>query len=394
MARTAVLFLALPLVLQLRAQTFEARTPCPAPGRYWTAATGNSTHGYAGTGVESFDVITSQRADIWEYDPVTDAWTAIPDYPGGPMEGVDAFTIGERIFFGFGTPFIQWSSALYEYLPVTQQWVQRASIPEPTAYQRGFVIGDTYYMGPFWPNNTMYAYHADTDTWTTAAAYPGEHVLHACTFVMDGLGYMGSGLGFSTGSQEHWFRYDPVADTWTPIADLFPATDQSSATTVLNTGYVYNVGGDFSAVYRYDPAQDQWLSAGGPPTARTPNGSCFTVGSTGYHVFGTQLIGGVNVSVSDLWAFTPEGTGMADTQAADAPRVVYGADGVRLLSDGTWTGGGMLHISDVQGRMLRTLRVPTGAPLNVPLRTEDLGSGLRVLQISGGGRWTGRVVLP
>ena len=88
---------------------WEEMTPAPAAGRFWAAATGNSTHGYCGAGRLQFSGLNNQVADMYAYELATDSWSQIPDYPGGVREGMTGFTIGERIFFAFGSPFIQFT---------------------------------------------------------------------------------------------------------------------------------------------------------------------------------------------------------------------------------------------------------------------------------------------
>ena len=99
--RYGYLSLCLSLGLTVQGQAvWQQFSSAPAAGRFWAAATGNSTHGYAGTGRLQFSGTGNEVADMYEYEAATDTWTAIPDYPGGVRAGVDGFTIGERIFFG------------------------------------------------------------------------------------------------------------------------------------------------------------------------------------------------------------------------------------------------------------------------------------------------------
>ena len=66
----------------------------PAAGRFWAAATGNSTHGFAGCGRLQFSGLNNQVSDMYQYEAATGVWTQIPNYPGGVREGITAFTIG------------------------------------------------------------------------------------------------------------------------------------------------------------------------------------------------------------------------------------------------------------------------------------------------------------
>lgn len=392
--RQLILSCTLLATLPLSAQTWVEKAHCPAEGRYWAAATGNSTKGYAGTGIRSFFEISSQCADFWEYDPAMDSWRQLPNYPGGVREGMAGFTIGERIFFGFGTPFIQGSNQLFEYLPATDEWVQRASAPLATAYQQGFVIGDHFHIGPLDFEGSFQRYSASTDTWSTITPLPSIYRTGHMAFGVGGHGYIGGGNS-SQGSTSEWFRYDPTDGTWVNSGTLWPNTDQSSATVINDVGYVYNVGGENNEVYRYDPALDGWMPVGQYGDIRTPNGSFFTIGNKGYHVFGQQQIGFDNISVNALWEFTPGGS--TGTAEAALDNDLY----VRQTGDGNaWVHGvaplasrTTAQVFDADGRLLQQHILPAGALLQLHLSAAELGTGLRLVKLDGAMHRTLRVVL-
>ncbi|MEO7080448.1 MAG: hypothetical protein ABIY71_02935 [Flavobacteriales bacterium] len=390
--RSAVIILSL-CTLGAHAQTWVQKASVPAPGRILAAATGNSTKGYAGTGMISLGSTSSSQSDVYEYDPATDVWTPLPDYPGGVQQGMAAFTIGERIFFGFGRAFIQPTNQVFEYLPATGVWAQRASCPSPTAFQKGFVIGDCFYIGPVDFDGLMYRYTATTDSWAPIATFPGIYRGNQMLFVVDGKGYMGGGQS-SFGATDLWYIYDPVADTWTELAGLQPNSDQSCATTINGIGYVYNVGGNGSQMYSFDPAVNSWEMLGSYADIRTPNGNFFTIGNKGYHVFGEQHQGSAIVSINDFWEYTPGSASAIAEYATNNVQVRMAADGSAWLTGTEPMGvGNTLNVLDVDGRLLHTRSLPAGAALNVQLTAKELGAGLRILTLQGAQQWAGRVVL-
>ncbi len=389
--RSAVIILSL-CTLGAHAQTWVQKASVPGPGRFWAAATGNSTKGYAGTGMISLSPPDPQ-SDMYEYDPTTDVWTPLPDYPGGVHQGMAAFTIGERIFFGFGRPFIQSSNQVYEYLAATGVWEERASCPTATAFQKGFVIGDCFYIGPVDLDGLMYRYTATTDSWAPIATFPGFYCGSQMWFAVDGKGYMGGGNS-PFGGTDLWYIYDPVADTWTELAGLQPNSDQSCATTINGIGYVYNVGGNGNRVYSFNPAMSGWEMLGSYGDIRTPNGNFFTIGNKGYHVFGEQQQGSAHVSMNDLWEFTPGAASVIAEHATTNVQVSMATDGSAWLTGTTPVApGSTLDVLDVDGRLLHTRSLSAGAPLNVHLTAKELGAGLRILSLRGEQPWAGRVVL-
>lgn len=392
--RKLVLVLMIGAAGTANAQTWVQKANCPAEARYWAAATGNSTHGYAGTGILSFEEFTSQQQDVYEYDPATDTWTALPAYPGGVREGMAAFTIGERIFFGFGTPFIQGSNLLYEYVPELGEWQQRASCPLATSHQKGFVIGDHFYIGPMDIGGEFYRYTASTDSWSLVAAFPGIYRNGHMVFSAGGMGYLGGG-GSGFGTTEEWYRYDPATDSWTQSGALSPNSDQSSATTINGVGYVYNVGGSGgNDIYRYSPALDGWEWHGSYGDVRTPNGCFFTIGNKGYHVFGQETLPSGNQSVNKLWEFTPgSNTSVEEASVPSLMDVRYAGDGsVWLKGRAPLTHADVLDIVDAQGRLLHSRSFAAGAVVDVQLRSAALGTGLGVATLRGSG-WNVKVVL-
>lgn len=379
--------------LGTQAQTWVQKASVPTSARYWAAATGNSTKGYAGTGVLSFELFTSQQQDMYEYDPVTDVWTPLPNYPGGVRQGMTGFTIGERIFFGFGSPFIQGDNQLFEYLPLSGQWATRSSCPLGTSYQNGFVIGDNFYIGPLGVEGVIYRYTASTDSWTPVAPFPDVYRTAQMVFAAGGKGYMGGGsTGF--GNTDMWYSYDPVADAWSETAPLWPNSDQSSATTINGVGYVYNVGGNGNNIHRFDHVQESWEMVGQYGDIRTANGSFFTIGNKGYHVFGQQQQTGGITSMNDLWEFTPGAVSAIQEHATANVQVRNAADGSAWLVGTTaMHAGSTLSVRDVAGRLLHTRTLAAGVPLNVRLTAQELGEGLRIVSVLGAQNWTGRVVL-
>lgn len=376
------------------AQTdWQQLSSCPGQGRFWADATGNSTTAIAGTGRPGFSA--SAVADMYAYDAATDTWSTIPDFPGGAREGADAFTIGERLFMGFGTSFIQWTNDLYEYLPATQTWVAMPSVPGlGFAYSHGFVVGDTYYLGPENSTNIVYAFSATTNTWTTVAPFPGNDRRAQCAFGTADRGYLGMGAGVISGVYADWWAYDPATDSWSGLTDLYPQSDQSCATAVGGVGYVFDVGSDLNDLYSYNAALDQWAYQGAMPTDRIANASLFTIGDHGYLVFGEKTISGGNVPSNDLWRFDPSSEGIADGTGTGPALLARQQDGGLLITTREPLNiPAVIDVLDATGRVLRSHGLAAGATLQLRLAPES-GAGLRLVRLrSAQGNHVLRVVL-
>ncbi|MEO5585598.1 MAG: hypothetical protein ABIQ75_09095, partial [Flavobacteriales bacterium] len=175
---------------------------------------------------------------------------------------------------------------------------------------------------------------------------------------------------------------------------LQPNSDQSCATTINGIGYVYNVGGNGSEMYSFNPAVNGWEMLGSYGDIRTPNGNFFTIGNKGYHLFGEQHQGSDMVSINDFWEYTPGAASAIAEHATANVQVSMAADGSAWLTGTTPVApGSTLDVLDVDGRLLHTRIVPAGVPLNVHLTAKELGAGLRILSLRGAQPWAGRVAL-
>lgn len=67
--------------------------------RYGSAAFSLNGKGYLVCG---YDTTLTNRNDFWEYDPITDSWLQLPDFPGGARTNLTAFVIDTMAFVGMG----------------------------------------------------------------------------------------------------------------------------------------------------------------------------------------------------------------------------------------------------------------------------------------------------
>ncbi len=287
-------------------------------GRFWAFSFAMEGKVYGGTGRPMFSSLTP-LSDFWEYDPATDSWTQKADFPGGVREGATGFTANGRGFAGFGSPFIQFSKDLYEYFPATNTWSRKADVPGiGFAFSSGFVLDSIYYIGPENGTNRMLAYNVNTDMWDTAAVFPGNDRRAQVTFALQGKGYLGMGAGVFSGVYGDFWAYDPTVNRWTQVADIFPKSDQSTAFSIGNYGYVVNAGGTGGGgknTYRYDPVADIWEFEASLPDDRIANGTSCALDSAGYLLFGERSTSMGNFSSHRIYEFRP---GHDNNMAIDA----------------------------------------------------------------------------
>jgi N-acetylneuraminic acid mutarotase len=294
----------------LSAQDWTQLADIPGAGRFWSAAFTINNKIYTGTGVTGFSGDATQ--DMWEYDPTSDTWAQVADYPAGVREGADGFGDGNRGFLAFGTSFIQFTNNVYEYLPASNIWEAKASCPASFAYSHGFTLDGKYYIGPENGNNKMHAYDFDSDSWSEVAPFPGQDRRAQVAFAANGKGYIGLGMFVFGGVLGDFYAYDPIADAWSQKASLSPVSDQSCATSINNEGYVFNVGQNGKSIYKYNETSDEWEFLSSHPGDRIANGTFIGLNGAGYLVFGERTISGGNIPSQETWRYIPSNVSIDD----------------------------------------------------------------------------------
>ena len=241
------------------------------PGTPRTGAAGFSINGkgYIGTGRDD----NGNTNDFWEYDPLTNLWTQKANYPPGNYEAATGFSIGDKGYIGLG---LSWSTAqrtFYEYDPLTDTWTQKADFPVATGRHTavGFSIDDKGYVGTgyhsgFTRNNDFWEYDPATNTWLQLANVPGPARAGAVGFSAAGKGYVGTGNQYSD-----FYSYEVSSNTWTQITSYGPGNRDDAACFVLND--IPYVGGGF-----YLSIKSDWWKLDSPAIqVETPITGCDSV---------------------------------------------------------------------------------------------------------------------
>jgi len=205
--------------------------------------------GYYGTGFNLKDSHIFNHImlnDFWEYDPVTDQWTRIIDFPGSPRKDAVAFAINEVGYVGLGTDY-----------------------PED----------DTGHFKDF------FKYDPNLKTWSSIASYGGVGRHSAAAFVINGKGHVGTGWwgrdnpnGTGAVSDNIW-QYDPLTNSWTEISKFPRHTYFAAGFSINNQGYIY----DYDALYKLDGSE--WIRL----TSFRLNSwdiVAFSIGNYGYYGIG------------------------------------------------------------------------------------------------------------
>ncbi len=145
----------------------------------------------------------------------------------------------------------------------------------------------------------------NAQSWTQKNKFGGIVRANAASFVINGYAYTGSGYNYS----DFW-KYDPVADAWTQVANMGISRDGSFAFAIADKGYVGGgaAGHIYNNFYCYDPGTNSWTQKANLPYPAV-NAIGFALGGLGY--FGTGYDDSNNMHdqifeynpVSNLWTF-------------------------------------------------------------------------------------------
>jgi N-acetylneuraminic acid mutarotase len=292
--RISLLLIASSFSVNAWASDWIKRADFGAEGRHRGTALSIGNKGYMGLGHYNGAGPNIVKADWWEYDPATNAWTQKADYNGNGATGsyaVLAFTIGNYGYIGGGQ--VASNTSFHRYDPMTNTWSPVANTPTMVANTEGFAIGDKgYYIS----GGNLYEYDATLNNWTTKNPVPFSVWAWPSTFVIDGKGYMKTGNSL--------WEYKPTLDQWTPRA-TFPGLSTAGSVSFVqnNRGYIIagfsgSLANVNSEVWEFDPGTNTWLQLEEFKGTSRRYSSGFSIGNRCYLGIGTN-----GTNFNDFWEF-------------------------------------------------------------------------------------------
>ncbi len=261
------------------------------------------------------DVGSNCYKDWWEWDPCTGIWTQKASMPADVGGGIPfAFVINDTIYvggggYGCGTYY----SAVYRYIPATDQWQAVAPLPAGRQGAAGTSDGRYgYIFGGLLANgvrsDTVWRYNPITNTWSFLAVYPGGGREMPFIAYWNGKLYMGTGRTQSGTCSSDFYSYDLSTGTWTQLPN-YPVNQYDSWAVALPSGKILVTGGltpccciCTSQYYYYDVIGGQWV-----PLNAFPGGPRNNLPLA--YVPGLGLFGGFGTNCStyirDWWQFCP-----------------------------------------------------------------------------------------
>lgn len=208
------------------------------------------------------------RADFYAYNPDTDEWTKLQNYPGPARSYGIGDVWEEKAYLGFGADSDGNAlNDLWEFDPTTMTWTQLTSCPCDPRFHPALVaaMGKIYVgLGNDAANmKDWWEYDIASDTWEQIPDFPSDERHHPYQFAIGNFVYSGFGHGASI--YKNWFRYDPSGFVWQRMADI-PSEGRVAGTQFSFEGKGYVLSGDgenhgsmdTGEFWSYDPATDTW----------------------------------------------------------------------------------------------------------------------------------------
>jgi hypothetical protein len=112
---------------------------------------------------------------VWEYDPSTDKWTELVNFPGASRTGGIVFTMNNKAYYGLGSDdALKYLSDIWEFDGNSKKWTQKKNYPYflnalfggGNLYYYGFSNEKVYMEMQSVPNSIFLEYNTQNDVWT------------------------------------------------------------------------------------------------------------------------------------------------------------------------------------------------------------------------------------
>ncbi len=323
--------------------------------------------------------------DFMRYNPLSDTWKILPDFPGMARSFSYGTSRGTKAYIGFGGADGDIFNDLWEYDTESQEWTQLADCPCTARYHPAFIqLDDKIYVGMGNnPNNLKdwWEYDIPTDTWTQKDDLPGPSRHHPFYFGIDGIAYVGFGhgnnVGYDLSIYNDFYKFDPATDEWTQLNN-FPGEGRVAGTQFdyKGKGYILSGDGDDHSFmeegefWEYHPDSDEWIQlTSHPGSSRWAPGN-FVIDNYVYFMCGLSDV----QLESDMMRFELEPLSSTNDEATSASITILpnpAKDAIIIVDD--ITPFSKIHLVNNHGQTIQTI---TSNQVDV----ETLPSGLYYLR--------------
>jgi len=232
-----------------------------------------------------YDSGFTKLADCDQYTPVSNAWVSKTDMPAPARLDSAGSAISNKAYtyYGYSSGYVFDTD---EYDPVGNSWASKTDGLSERDYVSAFtVLTKAYIIGGEATSNTD-EYDAVGNSWATVTSNNAWQFIGATTISSKGYAFGGNTL---SSTRDDCDEYDPVGNSWTAKTDMpSPTRAGASASTISDKGYVYggnnNPGGGtwLQDCDEYDAVGNSWVSKTDLPSPARTNTSASTVLNKGY----------------------------------------------------------------------------------------------------------------
>jgi N-acetylneuraminic acid mutarotase len=238
----------------LSTDTWTRKTDIPGGPRSYPRAFSDGTSGFMGAGFSGDNYSKIQLYSFYKYNPQTNTWSQIPDYPDNISNFYVGFTasVNGRLYAALSNT----SITIREL--VNDMWISHPSVNDMIDCPASGVMvieNKIYIITGYRVNNTVnnavWEYDTETSVWTRKANFPGSPRYAGVSFQIGKYGYYGCGMSVTNQQYSDMWRYDNSKDKWIRISD-FPGGLRSHLTS-CSDGFTGIVGlGYGNTLYKYD----------------------------------------------------------------------------------------------------------------------------------------------
>lgn len=162
-----------------------------------------------------------QRSDFYRYDPASDGWEAIADFPFGISGAVGLARKGKGYVLARDPD--EDVSRLWAYDPASDKWQTVSSNETDLVADAGFVSGDRLYIFAFDPQggyHQLLEFDFRTSGWVRRGNRVTDAGRYGSAFALGGKGYVIAGGSL--------MEYNPSGETWKTLAGDHPSPRQGA----------------------------------------------------------------------------------------------------------------------------------------------------------------------
>ncbi len=246
---------------------------------------------YFGTGGIDLGLSNLECSDFSLFTCSNNRWSGSSYFPGDPRYDAIAFSDSVNGYVLFGSDDNGGGHNFtdnWQFDPVTGVWTQMSSFPgtfRTNAFhftvEKKLYFGNGNYNGIYYSD--LWMYDPLTNIWIQKNDPPFSQVEDAHGFGIGSFGYLFGGRDSLNNFLDTVYKYDPVNDSWI-TAGVFPGAGITFSFATDSFGYAAT-GNDF---YQYDPATTSWTMKANSPSQASLTAIGFS--NRGYIIEGNSSV--------------------------------------------------------------------------------------------------------